>query len=122
MANLTEQDVISPFIGKKIIDTLPDDFAQDDGETIVICNIDYKDEEEYQKMFGITDALLDKWDCRGIVFNLYIERDDDSIADVEIHKYTDEDNWHGRPITNDLTPTQQDLRIARRILSYITTQ
>ena len=32
MANITEQDVISPFIGKKIIDTLPDDLA---GEFIV---------------------------------------------------------------------------------------
>lgn len=95
------------------------------GEYIAYCNC--CDEEECD-LFGITDILLDKWDYDGIDFRVYIFVQDGRIVENggyygrqnKIFKYKETCGGHGRPSGYELTPTQQEIRIFRRIMDYVT--
>lgn len=96
------------------------------GEYIAYCNC--CDEEECD-LFGITDILLDKWDYDGIDFRVYIFVQDGRIVEEgsyyqrsnKIFKYKSTyGGFCGRPQGYELTPTQQEIRIFRRIMDYVT--
>lgn len=87
-------------------------------EYIAYCN--NFDEEEWN-LFGLTDALYDKWDYGGIDFRVYLHIENDKITECTISKFKYTGGYHGRPSVHVLSPTQQEIRIFRRIMDYITT-
>lgn len=91
--------------------------SKDRTEYIVYsCGFLYK--QELRELFGVTDKLKDLWERRGTEFNLHIYLNGDTIASCEISKYSE--SGGARPDFSSLKCTQQELRIARRILQYIT--
>lgn len=120
MANLTEEALIAQYIGG-LIHT--EHFAKcatkngDSGEYIVYsCGYLYK--PELCEAFGVTDKLKDLWERRGTEFNIYLCISDGYLTSARIFKYTE--SGGARPSISTPKCTQQELRIARRILSYVT--
>jgi hypothetical protein len=80
----------------------------------------YKYEQELLELFGITPILLDRWGYYGIEFSVYIYVDDGRIVNCAIDKFKNTYcGGHGRPSGYGLTPSQQEIRIFRRIMDYI---
>lgn len=126
MANLTEQDILAPVIGQSVCLDGLGFYAKRNSETeigtehiIYICDLMY--DQKLRELFGITDKLKDLWERRGTVFNIYLYLDGGIVRDGCIRKFSEGEG--ARPSGgSSLTCTQQELRIARRILSYITAQ
>lgn len=120
MPKLTEQDIFTPFIGKPVNRKAFDELARDNSHEYVIYNSRYLDKSHYRALFGITDRLKDQWEYSGVEFNLYLAIKDDIITAAHLDKYREGGGGHGRPVVHVLKETQQELRVARRILQYIT--
>ena len=81
----------------------------------------YHYKQEFLKLFGITPLLLESWGYRGVEFSVYVYIADGRIAGCKIFKYKNTYcGCHGRPSGCELTPSQQEIRIFRRIMDYIT--
>ena len=117
---LTERDVMESFVGKIINRDKFTALAKDHGDEYVIHNIKYEYDRELRKLFGVTDTLQDHWLCSGLDFEIHITLDGDTITNAFLDKYKERETGHCRCITRVLTPTQQELRVARRIMEYIT--
>lgn len=112
---LTEQDVFAPFIGKPVNNNFSNWFkASPRGYSLHIA-AKYCDD-----MFGTTASLRDYWDCCGIDLDLILTLEQGVIVSGFVDKLRCSSSGHGRPSVRVLKPTQQELRIARRILQYIT--
>ena len=126
MANLTEQDILAPVIGKSVCLDGLGFYAKRNAETekgvehiIYICDLMY--DQKLRELFGITEKLKDIWERRGTVFNIYLYLYGGIVREGFIRKFSEGEG--ARPSGgSSLTCTQQELRIARRILSYITAQ
>lgn len=126
MANLTEQDILAPVIGQSVCLDGLGFYAKRNAETekgtehiIFICDLMY--DQKLRELFGITDKLKDLWERRGTVFNIYLYLNGRIVRKCSMEKFSEGDG--ARPSGGrSLTCTQQELRIARRILSYITAQ
>ena len=127
MRKLDEYEIAQSYVGKAVNEKhLQHTFTSNgsDGEYIAYCN---NCDEEECNLFGITDILLDKWDYDGIDFRVYVFVNEGRIADNDsyyqrrnkILKYKD-CGGYGRPSGYELTPTQQEIRIFRRIMDYVT--
>lgn len=120
MPKLTEQEIFASFIGRSVNrDTLSQIGSIRYGECI-ICNSGYLNDPHLREQFGITDRLLEQWECSAVDFNLYLTLDGDTITAGHLDKYREGGSGHGRPVVRPLKESQQELRIARRILQYIT--
>lgn len=81
----------------------------------------YKYEKELLELFGITHTLFEKWGYYGIEFSVCIYIDDGKIVNSAIDKYKNTYcGGHGRPSGYGLIPSQQEIRVFRRIMDYIT--
>lgn len=81
----------------------------------------YKYEKELLELFGITPTLIERWGYYGIEFSVIIRIEDGKIVNSAIEKFKNTYcGGHGRPSGYGLTPSQQEIRIFRRILDYIT--
>lgn len=81
----------------------------------------YHYKKEHLDLFGITPRLLESWGYRGVEFSVYIYIEDGMVADCKIFKYKNTYcGGHGRPSGYELNPSQQEIRIFRRIMDYIT--
>lgn len=120
VSKLLEQDIIAPFIGKAVNLDAFNKVAYKNHDSYRISNADYIDDTQYCKLFGITDRLIEQWEYSGVDFTLYLTVDDGVITKAYIDKLRECGGGHGRPITKVLSISQQELRIARRILQYIT--
>ena len=120
MTKLTEQDIIKPFIGKSVNQETFDKVAYKNWNEYMICNADYIDDPQYCELFGITDRLKWMWKYSGVDFTIYLTVDDGVIAKAHLYKAKEGCGGHGRPTSCVLTVSQQELRIVRRILQYIT--
>lgn len=120
MQKLTEQEVFSPFIGKAINHDVFGELAHDNSSEYVIYSSRYLGKPNYQELFGITDKLKEHWEYSGVDFNLYLSLEGEIITKCHIDKYREGGGGHGRPMINVLKETQQELRVARRIMHYIT--
>jgi len=130
MKKLDEYEIAQSYVGKAVNEKhLQRTFTSNgsNGEYIAYCN---NCDEEECNLFGITDVLLDKWEFCGIDFRVYILVKDGKIADDnryyrtrnKILKYKETYGGHGRPSGYELTPTQQEIRIFRRIMDYVTAE
>lgn len=123
MSTLNEMDIFSAFIDKPVnMDHLAicahkNRSEREPVEYIVYsCGFLYK--KDLRELFGVTDKLKDLWERRGTEFNVYLYITDEQLVSCKIFKYSES----GGPRSSIATPkcTQQELRIARRILQYIT--
>ena len=120
MNNLTEQDITSQFIGKSVNTETFNKVAYKNGSEYIICNVDYIDAPQYCELFGITDRLKWMWKYSGVDLTIYLTIEDGIITKAHLYKSSEGCGGHGRPSSRVLTVSQQELRVARRILQYIT--
>ena len=120
MNKLTEQDIIRPFIGKAVNPETFSKVAYKNGSEYMICNADYIDNPQYCELFGITDRLKWMWKYSGVDLTIYLSIEDGVITRAHLYKAKEGCGGHGRSTSCVLTESQQELRIARRILEYIT--
>lgn len=117
---LTEKEIFSAFIGAAINPQNFNKVAWRYGDKYMICNADYINEPLLCEAFGITDTLREKWGYSGVDFTISVFLDENTVSKGHLDKCREGGGGHGRPTTHVLTPTQQELRVARRILQYIT--
>lgn len=80
----------------------------------------YNYTEELQNTFGITPVLLERWGYYGIEFSVYIYIKDGTICNCKVSKYKNTYcGGHGKPSGYELLPTQQELRIFKRVMDYV---
>lgn len=127
MKRLNEREISQSYIGKTINQERLLTVSYQNGTSypekyprfISDC---YHYKQEFLKLFGITPRLLESWGYRGIEFSVYIYIKDGMIAGSKILKYKNTHcGGHGRPSGDELVPSQQEIRIFRRIMDYITT-
>ena len=75
-------------------------------------------DQQLRELFGVTDKLKDQWERRGTEFNVCLQITDGRIVTCGIDKYSE--SGGARASCQYLKCTQQELRIARRILDYVT--
>lgn len=133
---LNEYEIARAYVGKtcnkerlsSLFDYNGEDLAastDENGETTYIgCDMhiaycsDF--EEEVLELFGITEVLHNNWEWNGIDFrvNLFVLHGE--VVDCEVFKYREYYSGHGRSSGDMLKPTQQEIRVFRRIMDYIT--
>ena len=135
MKKLDDYEIAQSYIGKTVnieklnqcfqyIDTGKSDFIQIEEkrgykEYHAFCN-DYYEEEEWE-IFKLTDALYEHWEESGIDFKVIIHVKNEKVITCKIYKHKDDlGGCWGRCISEDLIPSQQEIRIFRRIMDYIT--
>lgn len=123
MAPLSERDIVSQFIGHTINVEALKKCARKNGSgegpaEYIVYSCGFLYDHELRELFGITDKLKDLWERRGIEFNIYLYIADNILTTAKIFKYTE--SGGARPTMTTPKCTQQELRIAQRILNYIT--
>ena len=123
MSILSEIDIQKAFIGHPVYMENLTRCARrnrqtDTGDEYIVYSCGFLYDRELRELFGITEKLKDLWERRGTEFNVYLYIQDGILTDTHILKYTES----GGPRPSMTTPkcTQQELRIARRILDYVT--
>lgn len=126
MHKLNEREIASNYIGKpfsreKLLAVSHQNgtsYPENHPRFIATCH-HYK--QDLLELFGITDRLFESWGYYGIEFSVYIYTDCGKITGCKIFKYKDRSYWigHGRPSGCELIPSQQEIRIFRRIMDYI---
>ena len=125
MSNLSEIDIQKAFIGHSVcmenLTRCADRHTRNTNDgtvyTVFISTFIYS--QDLRELFGITDSMREKWERSGVDFNLYITVKDNAITKISTDKYR-EVGANARPVIRPLKETQQELRIARRIIDYIT--
>lgn len=122
MATLTETSITSAFIGKIVnADNLKkctwDSFLENKKYTVYSSGFLY--DKFLMERFGATQKLKETWERRGTEFTVSVDVFEGKISAARIGKDNTGDG--ARPSGGGpLTCSQQDLRIARRILEFIT--
>ena len=81
----------------------------------------YNYDKKLLNLFNITPLLLENWGYYGIQFSIYLYVENEKVCECKIFKYKETyGGYHGRPSGYELTSSQQELRIFRRIMDYIT--
>ena len=89
MARVNEHEIFARYIGENV--NLPrleliawnngngcGDYA--DSKEYIISHVEYYDVKEYQEIFGLTSALIERWDYLGIDFRIYLYICDGSVT------------------------------------------
>lgn len=115
---ITEQDIKQAYIGKPCNEErFLELFLK--GNTFYCGQCDHK----IKWKFDITPALYIGWEQHGIDFKIQVFTSNGVITNCGIIKY--KDNYSGlyvRTSVKDLKPTQQELRLFKRVMEYITTR
>lgn len=121
--SMSDKEIIVPFVGKSVNQenlarcAHKNGSDKDPAEYIVYsCGFLYK--KDLRELFGVTDKLKDLWERRGTEYNVYLYITDNILTAAKILKYTE--SGGARPTMTTPKSTQQELRIARRILEYVT--
>lgn len=123
MQNISEQDIIGPFIGRNVNKQSIHRCAKQNGANkepaeYIVYSCGFLYDRELRELFGVTDKLKDLWERRGTEFNVYLYIKDNVLTAANILKYTE--SGGARPSMTTPKCTQQELRIAQRILDYVT--
>lgn len=123
MPALTASDITSAFVGRSIrpenlVRCARKNGSDNDPAEYIVYSCGYLYDRELRELFGITDQLKDLWERRGTEFNLYLYISEGVLTSARIFKYTE--SGGARPSMTTPKCTQQELRIARRILEYLT--
>ncbi len=128
MAKLVEHEVFASVVGERVNDGRLEQL----GVSVGAGTGNYEDcthylltrpeqwEDLLMQSFRITPALTGGWLSRGITFVVQVYIKDGCIAGGRIIKYKETCIECGlRPSGYEMTPTQQELRIVKRILEYL---
>ena len=120
MKKLNDYEIAQSYIGKAVnTEKLNQCFSFLEKEYHAFCN-NYYEEPEWE-IFKLTDALYTYWEDSGIDFRIILHVKDEKVVTCKIYKHKDDlGGCWGRCISEDLTPSQQEIRIFRRIMDYIT--
>lgn len=123
MSNLSETDIQKAFTGQSVcMENLTRCARRNrqtaNGDEYIVYSCGFLYNQELRELFGITDKLNDIWERRGTEFNVYLYIQDGILTGANILKYTE--SGGARPSMATPKCTQQELRIARRILDYVT--
>lgn len=92
-----------------------------DSREYIISHVDYFDNAEYVEILRLTDTIKERWNTGNIDFSIYIYLKDGKVTGGHIFKYKETaSSCHLRPTGYEMEPTQQEIRIAKRILEYVT--
>ena len=118
MDRLDEYDVAESFVGKSVdMERLSEVFRENGYTYIAYCGS--LTDNLYDK-FGITPALYDRWLYGGVDFRVNLSLENGLITKCYIFKYKDTSGGgFGRPQGCEASPTQQEIRIFRRIMDYV---
>ena len=119
MAKLTEE-VFAPFVGKVLNEKFAQLSWQDCDETYILYNYEWMDNQAIREQFGLTDKLYEDWLYRGIEYSIHLSVDEGEVPGCFVEKIRQGDCGHFKPNIHVLTPTSQEVRVARRVLEYIT--
>lgn len=119
MKRLDDYEIAQSYIGKTINTENMLKVFDENGDDEYVAYLDQFDNDQCS-LFKITPTLSDRWEYYGILFSIFLDVEDNKVYSCEIEKYQETGGYHDRPQTNVLTPTQQELRIFRRIMDYIT--
>lgn len=116
MQKLDEIEIARSYIGKACnLERYSELFNK--ASIFYCCHCDNRIKRE----FGITPAIYIGWEQRGIDFKIRASVSDGAISHCCIIKYKDNNSGlYVRSSANALKPTQQELRIFKSILEYIT--
>lgn len=128
MAKLAEHEVFAAVAGERV----NDDRLEQLGVSVGAGTGNYEDcthylltkleqwEDPLMRLFRITPALTSGWQNGGIAFGVQLYIKDCCIAGGRIIKYKETySECSLRPSGYEMAPTQQELRIAKRILEYL---
>ena len=117
MIKLTEHDIKQAYIGKPYNEERFTEIFNKAG-TFYPSHCD----RHSKWKFDITPALYIGWEQRSIDFKIQVSVKDGAIFHCSITKYKDNDSGlYVRTAVRELTPTQQELRLLKRVMEYITT-
>lgn len=115
MKKLDDFEIAELYIGKPYsTDKLLEVAYHNRENEYLACNADFS--KEQMDLFGITPLLHERWGYYGVDFTVFIFVENGFIKDCRIYK--GRETFGGRSIV--LTPTQQEIRIFRRIMDYVT--
>lgn len=122
MERLDEHDVALSFIGKSVdMERLLDVFFEPDNGDDYIAQPYFRD--ELNKIFHITEALETKWLFKHIDFKIKVSLENGKIARCSISKLEEGYGYfcNGRPQEHwdEVSPTQHEIRVFRRIMDYV---
>ena len=120
MKKLDEREIAQSYAGKpydteKLLDV---PFENGDNRYIAYCH-NFK--KELLDLFGITPTILEKWESCDVELSVFINTDGTEIKNCGLDKCKYSCPGHGRPRVKVLKPTQQEIRIFRRIMNFVTT-
>lgn len=117
LVKLNEKDIEQAFIGKPYNEErFSELFNKSNTLFCGLCDIKLK------WKLDITPALYLGWEQRSIDFRIQVWRSNGVISNCNIIKRKDSySGLYVRESCRELTPTQQELRLFKRILEYITT-
>ena len=123
MTTLSEKAITSQFTGLPVCAENLTRCAHKNGSNnnpavYIVYSCGFLYDQELRELFGVTDKLKDLWERRGTDFNVCLQITDGKIVTCGIDKHHEGDG--ARPSCRYLKCTQQELRIARKILEFIT--
>lgn len=118
MKKLDELEIAQAYIGKPCDREKLSKVSYKNGDNRYITDChNYK--EELLDLFGLTSTLLEKWGFYGTEVSVFINIKGNEIENCGIDKCKYSCGGHGRSTVKALKPTQQELRIFKRIMEYI---
>ena len=130
MARVNEHEIFAKILGEKVNLRRLEQIgchngkgsgAYSDCDEYYIANVDYDDKEAFQQRFRLTETLLERWHYYGIDFSIYLYVSKGTVAGGHIYKYRETSmTSHYRPSGYAMEPTQQEIRVANRMLNYLT--
>ena len=75
--------------------------------------------KELMHYFRITDALLKRWECGGILFRIYLFIRNGVLIGGHVFKYKLSLEGHCCDAGYETSPIQQEIRLVGRILAYL---
>ena len=76
-------------------------------------------DKELMHRFLVTDALLERWEHGGIMFRIYLFIRNGILIGGHVFKYKLSLKEHSHDAGYETSPTQQEIRLAGRILTYL---
>ena len=127
MKSVEEHEVFAAVVGMPINMERLCEIANNNGKGVG----EYADCEEYVveelavigkellHYFCITDALLKRWECGGILFRIYLFMRNGVLIGGHVFKYKLSLEGRCCDAGYETSPTQQEIRLADRILKYL---
>lgn len=119
MKKLDELEIARSYTGKSYNSEKLSKVSYKNGDNRYISDC-HNYREELLDLFGITSTILEKWGFYGIELSIFINIKGNEIESCGVDKCKYSCSGHGRPNVKVLQPTQQELRIFKRIMEYVT--